>query len=448
MSISAPLGREGVVAWHEPLGRLGIVDDFADLLADEFGGRVIGSAVGRDIAVGAEHEVEAAFLPEALVGLLAFLVADLEGGCLRGVVREARGGVLGFVQDFSVVGLDLLEEGLIHRAVLGRNRVLRSALEDRQMLGFTRDHRNRLDAAGTRADHCDSLAFELNALVRPGAGVVPLALKRVESGNLGNLTGRDAADGSDDVLGGDVVSLVGLNFPEPGVVVEAGRGDASVELNATAQIEAVRDMVEVAEDLGLLWILAAPVPLLQQVVVEGEAVDVALRVAARPWIAIPEPGAADAATALVHLDVHTLVVAQPLEHVHPGEAGSNDDGVVVSGGGFRHVRSSLCPAWHNLTGSTGNGSDSDTASLLVSVRELHDKRTNGSDDLLHTAFAARQHQEREECVHLTLVSLEIDLDAGILEPLDVLFAFVAQWVMLGGEHHGRWQTGEILRVDR
>ena len=60
-----------------------------------------------------------------------------------------------------------------------------------------------------------------------------------------------------------------------------GAGDAGAELYVAAQVEAVGHVVQVALDLGLLGVLARPLPLLREVFVEGVAVVETLAVAAR-----------------------------------------------------------------------------------------------------------------------------------------------------------------------
>ena len=105
--------------------------------------------------------------------------------------------------------------------------------------------------------------------------------------------------------------LIGLDLPEVAVVLEHRRRDAGVELDVAAEVETVGDVLEVGEDLGLLGELAAPTPLLEQLAGEREAVDVALGVAAGAGVAIPIPGAADAAAGFVDLDGEAHFVSQP-----------------------------------------------------------------------------------------------------------------------------------------
>ena len=72
-----------------------------------------------------------------------------------------------------------------------------------------------------------------------------------------------------------------------------------VELDVAAQVEAVGDVVDVAQDLRLGGVALGPVPLLLELVGERVRVVQALDVAARARVAVPVPGAADAVAGLV-----------------------------------------------------------------------------------------------------------------------------------------------------
>ena len=114
----------------------------------------------------------------------------------------------------------------------------------------------------------------------------------------------------------------------PAASSKARRLHARVELDVAAQVEAVGDVVGVAQDLGLGGVALAPLPLLLQLVGELVGVLHALDVAARARIAVPVPGAADAAAGLEHArrEAHA---AQPVQHVDAGEAGADDHRVKV-----------------------------------------------------------------------------------------------------------------------
>ena len=104
------------------------------------------------------------------------------------------------------------------------------------------------------------------------------------------------------------------------------RGDAGVELHVRPQGEPVGDMVGVAQDIRLDGIALRPLPVLLQGVVELVGIEHALDVAARAGIAVPVPGAADPAAGFV--DPRAKAGAtQPVQQIHAGEAGADDNGV-------------------------------------------------------------------------------------------------------------------------
>lgn len=85
------------------------------------------------------------------------------------------------------------------------------------------------------------------------------------------------------------------HLPELTLLVENGTRHFSVQLHVAAQVEAVDDLVQVLLDFGLFQVARGPVPFLQQVLVEGVAVDEALGVGFRAGVAVEVPSAADAA---------------------------------------------------------------------------------------------------------------------------------------------------------
>ena len=168
------------------------------------------------------------------------------------------------------------------------------------MLGLLRDLRDRLHGSGAGADDANTLGGEVDAVVRPLAGVVTLALEGAEALERRYVGGRQRADRGDDEARPDGIAFVGAHRPEPGVVVEGGFDDALAELDVRLEVEALSTVFEVAQDLVLLRITLGPFPFLQQVLVERVAVDVAVGVAACAGIAIPVPRATDTVARLKH----------------------------------------------------------------------------------------------------------------------------------------------------
>src|SRR5262245_37837337 len=84
-------------------------------------------------------------------------------------------------------------------------------------------------------------------------------------------------------------------------------------------------MFEVTENFWLLWIAFGPFPLLQELLVPSEAVDVGVRIATRTGVAVPVPGAADSVSGFVHSNVQSQFVPQRLQHVQAGKARADHD---------------------------------------------------------------------------------------------------------------------------
>ena len=214
------------------------------------------------------YEAVSALGPGGFIRCPAFFFACLERGTHRFVVGMAAFIGLALFPDLGVVGLDLRQELLIDGVVARRPHELGRTLEDRQVSGFPGDDRDRLHAARAGADDPDALAFKVNPIVGPAAGVVPLTREGIETWNIRDLTGRDAADRGDQIVRRYRVALIGCDLPKAVFLVKVAGGDARVELDIAAQIVAVGDVVEVRQDFGLQGELAAPVPFLEQILVE------------------------------------------------------------------------------------------------------------------------------------------------------------------------------------
>src|SRR6185312_6239447 len=119
--------------------------------------------------------------------------------------------------------------------------------------------------------------------------------------------------------------------------VKARLGDAGIEDDVAAEIEAIGNVVGIGEDFGLRRIFLRPVPLLIQFLREGEGVLHALDVAARARIAIPVPGTADAAAGFKYPCLQAQS-AQPVQHVHAGKSGADHDSVIAGSNFGRALR--------------------------------------------------------------------------------------------------------------
>ena len=68
------LGTDGMIIGAEQLGHSRILDDAADLLAHELGGRLVGLFIDKEIAVAGQEADGASVLPEPLIINAPFLV--------------------------------------------------------------------------------------------------------------------------------------------------------------------------------------------------------------------------------------------------------------------------------------------------------------------------------------------------------------------------------------
>src|SRR5690606_10724735 len=170
------------------------------------------------------------------------------------------------------------------------------------------------------------LARQIDRFVRPFAGVVDLAAEGVAPGDVGNVGGREHAGGQHEEAGGDVVPGVGGHRPSAGPVVVGGGADTGEEVVGRAQVVAVGDMLDVAQDLLLRGEPFGPGPFLLQLLVERVGVVDALDIAAGAGIAVVVPGAADAFGGFESVHAHAEA-AQFVHRVQAGDACPDDDGV-------------------------------------------------------------------------------------------------------------------------
>ena len=162
--------------------------------------------------------------------------------------------------------------------------------------------------------------------------------------------GRPIGDGEaprrhDAIGGAEPGAVVGGDVPAPRRLVEGRLGNGRAEADVPAEVEPVRHMLQVAQDLGLGGEALAPPPLLLERVGELVGVLDAVEIAAGARVTVPVPGAADPAALLqdAHREPHR---AQPMEHVEAGKARADNDRIEVrrSRGaqpfGIRHGRAS------------------------------------------------------------------------------------------------------------
>ena len=116
------------------------------------------------------------------------------------------------------------------------------------------------------------------------------AVQTVEGRAVGD---REAPGRHDAIGGGEARAVVGGDPPASCCLVEGRLGDGLPEPDVPAEIEPVRHMLQVAQDLRLGGEALAPPPLLLQCVGELVRILDTIEVAAGAGIAVPVPGAAD-----------------------------------------------------------------------------------------------------------------------------------------------------------
>ena len=275
-------------------------------------------------------------MPPALPHLLVALAA-----LLRGVVRAvqptgperpatapthrlAQLRPLGPVPLAFVVG---------ERAIPSRERVLRRALEHRDVRRLLSDLGDRLDARRSRADHADSLAGERHGRVGPLPGVVALAGEVVDAGVVRRVGDRQRPHRADEEARRGARPVMCLDRPALRRFVVAGVDDPRLELDVLQQVESSSDVPEVGEHVGACGLRLGPVPLVHQLLRERVCVERAARcIDPCTRIAVVPPRATDAGGAVEGAHRQAHLVAQVVQRVQTSEAGSDDDGVVVHGG--------------------------------------------------------------------------------------------------------------------
>ena len=321
------LGADRMVVGRQQLGGLPILHHGTDLVAHELRGRVVGLLADQQIGVGIKVADRAALGPLGLVDPGALLGRGLERLLRRlGIAaycerrthccRPAR-GILRLVCAFLLFA---------HRAVAGRQAEVGGALEHREVLGVLRDDRDHLHAGRACADRAHALAGEVDTFMRPQAGVIPFTLEVMDALEVGHPRRREIARRHDDVARADLFAGLRLQDPLVGLAVEQRGLDARVELHVAAQVEAVGDVVDVFQDLGLRAVALRPFPFLLQLVGEAVGIFQAFHVAARAGIAVPEPGAADAGPGFVSAHFQADA-AQAMDGIETGETAADNNHV-------------------------------------------------------------------------------------------------------------------------
>jgi len=159
--------------------------------------------------------------------------------------------------------------------------------------------------------------------MRPSAGVISLAPERVDPLDFWCIRRRQTARGHHAISRLNRFAASDRDTPLARRVVEGGGFDARIELDVAAQVEPVGDVIGVTQNFRLGRIPLAPVPLLLKFLRKLVGIFHALHIAARAWIAVPIPSAADAASGFENARGQSQL-SRTVEHVHAREPGPDD----------------------------------------------------------------------------------------------------------------------------
>jgi hypothetical protein len=213
----------------EDFSHLGVVQAGTSGIPPVGVGGVVGFLVEKQVLVGAEPELEAAVLVELVVELLAFLGSVGLCVALGKVVVEATECLSAKLEDVGVCRLVAGLGGGVELLLLHRKSEVGRALEDGELGNVGGDLLNRLDARGTSTDDTDTLALDIDALLRPDGRVGANALELVEALERGNVALGGKAGAEDEVLGLVDVTTLGVDVPDARGVVPLGGLDVGVE---------------------------------------------------------------------------------------------------------------------------------------------------------------------------------------------------------------------------
>ncbi len=220
-----------------------------------------------------------------------------------------------------------------HGLVARRHGEIGRALKDEEFSGLLGEDRNRLDRGRAGANDPHAFSRQIHPVFGPVSRVVMLAAKSVQARKIGGIPRREASRGRNQEACTDLLAAVGADHPPARRFVEDRGLDAGLECNIPTQTEAVGHVIRVGEDLGLRAVALGPVPLLVEFLRERIRVGKTLDVAARSRVAIPEPGAPDPTSRLIHLNGKPDL-PKPVEGVQAAETRAHHDDVQMPLGHF------------------------------------------------------------------------------------------------------------------
>src|ERR1700732_3470060 len=160
--------------------------------------------------------------------------------------------------------------------------------------------------------------------------MIPLSLETLQTGKARCSRCRKIARRHDTETRGRRLTFVSPDRPCVCLAVKDRLFNPSIELYVPPEVEAVSHMVDVTQDLRLRPVALGPLPFLLQLVREGIRVLHAFDVAATPRVAVPVPGATNAATGVeaTHFEAE---FTQAIDRVETADSGADDDRIKFCG---------------------------------------------------------------------------------------------------------------------
>ncbi len=197
------------------------------------------------------------------------------------------------------------------------------------------DHRDRLDPGRPCADDTDVHTAEIDRIARPLAGMEGQSFEGIAARDIRHVDGRQAACRHHAERCLIAFPAIRYDGPPAFLIIECGRNDPGVQLDAVAKTELVGDVIHIAQNFGLGRIAFRPVPFLLQLLGKLIGIFHAFDIAAGTGITVPVPRAADFRPGFQHLHVQTLI-SQPVQQVQSRKPGADDDNVQRIGIGPLH----------------------------------------------------------------------------------------------------------------
>src|SRR5450631_96132 len=294
------LGAVGVALGNQLLGDGRVFHGLADLALDVVGAQVIGLLREEHVLIVGQPKGEPAGVPHPVELTLSLFGRGLQRRLRQEVMLLAEERFPDPLGDALIIRLSRPGQFGVHLAIARRYAVVGGALENDELFGLLRNFGNGLHRRGAGTYHAHALAGEVNASVREAAGVVALALEFLQALQLRHVRGRQGAYGCDEITCRNLFVLVGTHRPQAGCLVEFRACHAGIELNVAFEVVAFGNMLEITQDFGLLGIAFGPFPLLQELLVPGETINVGVGIATRTGVAVPVPGAAYGFTGFIN----------------------------------------------------------------------------------------------------------------------------------------------------